>query len=243
MVFTIGICDDNPEQVQMLMKYLDNYHGEEKLKIVEANNPEDFLTKLQENKPQIVFLDIDLGATNGIQLGDEIRGIYEDCIIVYITAHEKYALDAFRVRAFHYLLKPLTKEKFHLVLDEVFNFFKKSQGTKPDKKISVQLKGEIIALNYNDIYYFEKIGHKIKIHTANRDIYFYSNFYSLLGDLDSESFVQCHQGYIANVDKIRGFRDRTLLMDGNIKMPVSRSFVENVKETLARSLFAGKEEV
>ncbi|MEN6326442.1 MAG: LytTR family DNA-binding domain-containing protein [Syntrophomonas sp.] len=242
MVFTIGICDDCPEQIELFIQYLNNYQNGDEFTIVKSTDPEDFLMKLEVNKPQLVFLDIDMGEMSGIQLGEKIKALYKDTIIVYITAYEKYALEAFRVRAFHYLLKPLTEEKFHYVLEEALRFIKKESANEPAKTFTVQTKGEIVCLNYSDILYFEKIGHRIKVHTVNRDIYYYGNLARLIEQIDANSFIQCHQGYIANVDKIRGFRDKTLFLNGNLQLPVSRSFAENVKEMLAGRLFAGKEE-
>jgi len=242
MTLTIGICDDYLEQVQLLLKYLDSCRDQNEFRIIEATEPQGFLMKMEADRPQLVFLDIDMGEMNGIQLGEKIKTLYEDTVIVYITAYEKYALEAFRVRAFHYLLKPLTKEKFNHVLEEAIQFIKRDRVPNQDKIFTVQVKGEIICLKYSEIYYFEKSGHKIKVHTQKCDIYYYSNLYGLLEEIDADSFIQCHQGYIVNVDKIRGFREKTLFLDGNLQLPVSRSYTENVKEMLAKRLFAGKEE-
>lgn len=78
IAFTIGIGYDNPEQVQLLMQYLNSFQGGDGFKIVEATEPEDFLKKLEENKPQQLFLDIDMGEISGIQLGlNEFDLIYE----------------------------------------------------------------------------------------------------------------------------------------------------------------------
>jgi len=114
---------------------------------------------------------------------------------------------------------------------------------KTDKKISIQNKGELLNLPYRDICYFEKIGHQIKIHMLFREVMYYNNFTSLLAGLDGDAFVQCHQGYIANVDKIRAFRDNTLFLDGNVQLPVSRTFAEQVKEVLKKHLFTGGEQL
>lgn len=240
MAFTIGICDDCPEQIEVLRQYVNRCLGDDEFKIVESTKPEVFLAKLDDNKPQLVFLDIDMGEMSGIELGDKIKTLYKDTIIVYITAHEKYALEAFRVRAFHYLLKPLTIEKFKLVLQEAVKAVKIINENRPVKILTVQTKGEIICLDYNDIVYFEKAGHRIKVHMENRDIYYYDNFINLLKEIDADLFIQSHQGYIANVDRIRGFRDNTLFLDNNLKLPVSRSFIENIKKTLVKKLFTEK---
>ncbi len=238
MAFIIGICDDSAEQVALLLKLLNGYSGNDSFEIVQSTRPAAFLAELEVKRPEIVLLDIDMGETNGIELGDQIKALYPDTVVIYITAHEKYALEAFRVRAFHYLLKPLTKEKFIQVMDEALEHIR-SKG--PEKIFSLQIKGEFLSILHSDIFYFEKIGHRIKIKTSEREIYYYGNLQELTEQLDGSSFLQCHQGYIVNADKIRSFREKTLFLEKGSELPVSRSYVGPVREALAKRLFAGRD--
>ncbi|HWR40837.1 MAG TPA: LytTR family DNA-binding domain-containing protein [Patescibacteria group bacterium] len=137
----------------------------------------------------------------------------------------------------------MTLERFRQVLSEALTHLQKEDVGKTEKTFFVQNKGEMLNLPYRDICYFEKIGHQIKIHMLYRDVYYYDNFSSLLAGLSGETFVQYHQGYIANVDKIRAFRDKTLYLDGGVQLPVSRSFAEQVREVLKKRLFTGREQL
>jgi len=237
MTYTVGVCDDSPEQVDLLVHYLKNYQGNDDFKIVRSTDPADFLPKLRQYPPHIVLLDIDMGDCNGIQLGGEIKELFCGAVVVYITAYEKYALEAFRVRAFNYLLKPLTRAKFNQMLEEAISFLRKEDSSKTEKTFTVQLKGEMLNFKYSEIVYFEKTGHRIKIHTQSGEFFFYDNLNSLLMRLDKNFFFQCHQGYIVNTGKIRAFRDKTLFLDGDLQIPVSRSFADKVKEVLTKRLF------
>ncbi len=239
MGYTIGICDDCAQQVALLAGFLRGCEDYGEFRVIHAIEPEAFFETLKTDRPDLVFLDVDMDGMSGIELGEKIRALYENTVIVYITGYEKYAFEAFRLRAFHYLLKPVTAERFRQVLSEALAYIQKEDAGKTEKNISIQNKGELLTLPYRDICYFEKIGHKIKIHTLFRELTYYDNFSSLLAGLDGDAFVQCHQGYIANADKIRAFRDNTLFLDGGIRLPVSRSFAEQVKEVLKRHLFTG----
>lgn len=241
MALVIGICDDSAEQVELLLKFLCDYPGNDGFKIVQSTQPKAFLAELEVKKPELILLDIDMGETNGIQLGEQIKALYPDAVVIYITAYEKYALEAFRVRAFHYLIKPLTKEKFIHVMDEALEYIRGRAVSGPEKSFSVQIKGEFISIPYSDIFYFEKIGHRIKIQTSEREIYYYGNVQELPEQLDGSSFLQCHQGYIVNMDKIRSFREKMLFLENKLELPVSRSYVEPVRDALAKRLFAGRE--
>jgi DNA-binding LytR/AlgR family response regulator len=243
MTYTIGICDDCIEQVDILVGFLHCCVEYGEFRVIHANKPEAFFETLKTDKPDLVFLDVDMGGMNGIALGEKIRKLYENTVLIYITGYQKYAFDAFQLRAFHYLLKPVTMGRFCQVLSEALTYIQKEDAGKIEKSFSVRNKSETLSLPYRDICYFEKIGHQIKIHALSRDIYYYDNFSSLLAGLDDDAFVRCHQGYIANADKIRAFRDKVLYLDGNVQLPVSRTFAEQVREVLEKKLFTGREQL
>jgi DNA-binding LytR/AlgR family response regulator len=241
MALTIGICDDCREQIELLRKYLRRLEDGAGLKVISSSDPEEFLAMLKTNQPDLVFLDVEMNAMDGIQLGEKIRAQYQSAIIIYITAYEAYALEAFRVRAFHYLLKPLSEERFIKAFQEAVASFKKSVPAKTgDKFFTVRKKAETIRIAYDDINYFEKIGHKIKVHTETGGIEFYGKFGKLLTEIDLEFFIRCHQGYIVNGAKIRGYRDKSLILAGNIRIPVGRFYIVNIKEMLENRLFDGE---
>jgi len=240
MEITIGICDDSPEQVALLAAYLKNHADGRAAHTVTETDPLRFLKGFEKTPPQLVFLDIDMGEMNGIRLGEAIKERCPDTLVVYITAYAQYACEAFGLRAFHYLLKPVTEEAFRSVLEEAFAYIERLRARDPVKTWSVRSKGEIVSLRYDQIRYFEKIGHRIRVHADAADFYYYGKFITLLGEIDSQFFAQCHQGYVVNIDKIRAFRDKTLFLEGGAKLPVSRTFTEHVKEVLSARLFAGR---
>jgi DNA-binding LytR/AlgR family response regulator len=240
MQVIIGICDDNLAQLELVSEFTARCLSGTAYSLICSTDPEDFLIRLKAAPPQVVLLDIDIPGMNGITLGKKIRLLYPGAVLIYITAHEEYAYEAYQVRAFHYLLKPLTLEKFRVVLTEALDSLKNEKPAEPERTFSVQLRGEMLRLPYSDILYFEKVGHKIKICTAARDIFYYGQLYDLLNTLEPSQFVRCHQGFIVNLDKIRSFKENTLFLDGNISLPVGKTYVDTVRSTLARYLFAGK---
>ncbi len=242
MILTVGICDDCSEHADLLEKYISGYQVENKLRIIKSTDPQRFLQIAQEEKLRLVFLDIDMNRMDGIELGKKIKAMDADTVIIYVTAHEKYALEAFRVRAFHYLVKPVTKEKVSAVLTEAMAFIRRTGRTDTGKVFTVRRKGETVSLRMDDIACFEKTGHKIRVHAAGRIEEYYDNFVRLIDLIDKDNFIQCHQGYIVNVTKIRAFRDKTLFLEGGLEVPVSRTFSEKVREALSKRLFAGKDE-
>lgn len=249
MEIIIGICDDSKEQINLIKKYLINYihlnqteFKQVDFRITTSVNPTAFLEKIKKKKLDMVFLDIDMAEMNGIELGEKIKEKYKETIIVYITAFEKYALEAFQVRAFHYLIKPLTKGKFENVWIEIFNLLKKNSDRRfKNKNYIVKKRDKTICLSYSDIYYFEKNAHKIKVYTSDRDITFYGSFKELLEEVDTDIFIKCHQGYIVNRYMIRAYKDNMITMASQEKIPVSRTNVSKIRQVIEDRLFSGED--
>ena len=237
---TVGICDDNAAHAAILSQYIRNSDNTDMLRILESHDPQGFLEIVRQTQTRLVFLDIDMDGISGIELGQRIKAMDQDAVIVYVTGHEKYALDAFRVRAFHYLLKPLTQDKVSAVLSEAIAQLQKSEPIKEEKTLTFARRGETVSLRMRDIACFEKVGHKIRVHMQGKTEEYYGNFTELMERIGSEGFLKCHQGYIVNADRIRALRDRTLFLDGGLQAPVSRTYAESVQKALAKRLFAGK---
>lgn len=244
-MITIGICDDSSEQVDILSRLIYKYFQESKdknsIRLMCATDPELFLKELEVVRPQILLLDIDMGSWDGIALGEQIKQSYPEVLIVYITGHSQYALEAFRVRAFHYILKPLTEVVFNKVFNEALHTLEIADAhkasTKLENRICIQRRGATDWVACSDIYYFEKVGHKVKVHTTSGIIDYPCSFKELLGRLEHDRFFQCHQGYIVNLDRLKAQYQKELLLDANYRIPVSRSFSKSVKEMLAKKLF------
>lgn len=240
MKLTAGICDDCAEHAALLEKYIRDYQSADSLRIVQSTNPLHFLDLVRNENPHFVLLDIDMNGMNGIELGERIKELNSNTIIIYVTAHEKYALEAFRVRAFHYLVKPITKDKVSAALTETLAFIKHNRRPEAEKMFVVQRKGDTVSLSMDHICYFEKTGHKIRVISVNGCEEYYGNFTKLIEQIGTDDFIRCHQGFIVNVAKIRALRDKTLFLCEGLHVPVSRTFMENVRKSLANRLFAGK---
>jgi DNA-binding LytR/AlgR family response regulator len=237
-MLTIGVCDDQPQQVQLLLRYLRDYMANAgEYRVVASSQPVEFFHSIETEKPDFVFLDVNMDDMDGIKLGEAIRVKYPDMILVYVTAYGQYAVDAFRVRAFHYLLKPIEREAFRVLLRDVLDRLSRAGDGAPEKHFSVRVKGEIARFSYSEILYFEKSGHCVVVHAQKRDISYYGNMQSLMEELDADVFVQCHQGYAVNLEKVRAFRDKKLKLDGGAEVPVSRSYADTVRSVLVKRLF------
>ena len=118
MINCIIVEDELPAREEL--KYFLNEEKEIKL-IAEFDNPLDTLTFLKNSTADVIFLDINMPDMNGISLGKIISKMCPDMKIIFITAYKDYAVDAFEIKAFDYLLKPYSESRIKSLLKSLVN--------------------------------------------------------------------------------------------------------------------------
>ena len=155
MINCIIVEDELPAREEL--KYFLNEEKEIKL-IAEFDNPLDTLTFLKNSTADVIFLDINMPDMNGISLGKIISKMCPDMKIIFITAYKDYAVDAFEIKAFDYLLKPYSESRIKSLLKSLINI--KSEVTTSIrnnnlKKITVNIGERLYVISLNDIDYIE----------------------------------------------------------------------------------------
>lgn len=249
MKYNILICDDEQTQIEIIKSYINKLRDEIKFHgdIFTANCAEELLNNLNNKDTQlfkeqdipIFFLDVEMDEMNGLELGKKLRKIYKQAVIVYVTGFMDYAIDAFEIRAFHYIIKPIGYDKFRELFLEIIEKVKELTYKKENEEIFVlETKESINKIPYKDIYYFEKSLHKIKAFCSEGSYEFYGSFKNLMHSLDMMYFTQCHQGYIINNRRISSYKDqRVYLKEMDRYIPVSKSCIKIVKDVLTKQLF------
>ena len=104
------ILDDEIIAIKMLEKLVSQY---ENLTIVKKiTTPSDLFAEIETAKPNLIFMDINLGGVSGIELAEKILEKHPNIKIVFVTAYSEYAVRAFELNAVDYLLKPVSKKRF-----------------------------------------------------------------------------------------------------------------------------------
>lgn len=239
MNLKIAICDDDNNQVQLTKTLIDSVELNIDYDVIVSNSGEELLNCEGLNKIDVVFLDIEMGGINGIQTASSIRDLNKEAIIVFITGFKDYVLDAYELNAYHYLIKPISKEKISNLMKGIIK--RKEEIEAYQEKIArftIKTKEQIIEIRYNEIYYFEKNLKSIVLHTREEKIKFRGTFIKLMDAVDSRYFQQCHQGFIVNKTKIIKYKDGFLsIRDIDIDIPVSRRYKDKVIRILENNLF------
>lgn len=238
MLTCVIVEDEFPTREEL--KYFLTKHKEISLE-KEFENPIDSLKYLQENKVDIIFLDINMPELDGMSLGKILTKLNPNIKIIFITAYRDYAAEAFEIKAFDYLLKPYSEKRITEVLNNL-TMIKDNSPTKEVEKINkvtVFLDEKMVVLSLDEIYYIEVSEKESLVYTQN-EIYTSKLKISKWEEiLPKNKFYRTHRAYIVNLDKIKEvepwFNGTFVLkiQDLKFKVPVSRNNIKEFKELLS----------
>lgn len=232
----ILIVDDEPlarEELRYLLEQNKLVTG-----IAEADSVESAQKELLQQNFDLIYLDIELGEESGFVLAKKLKEISRRPRIIFATAYNQYALDAFEVNAIDYILKPFDQKRVNQSLEKVASFISESTPISQDNqlisittddKTAIIKKADII-LVYVEAGYLNLVT-KQKTYKSRQTL---MHFASLL---EPQKFMQVHRSFIINIDEIvmaePSFNNTyQLTMSNQEKVPVARSYVNKMKSAL-----------
>jgi len=236
-------------QLEYLLKQYPEIHVQ-----ATFTDPVTALEKVNLYQPNLIFLDIKMPEINGLVVAEEIMQILPETYIVFVTAYDEYALNAFDYNAIDYILKPVTVKRIDRTIQKVVTNLsggklkptlasKLSKITQThdsgfNKIIGVEEEGKIILLNPCDVIMFTPRGHGAIIHTQNKTYYTKRSMNYWEERLAEYNFFRCHKSYLVNFDKIEKilpmFNNTYLLKVHNSpnEIPVSRNKAKELSKIL-----------
>ncbi len=222
-----AIIADDEEQLRRFLKDKLKSLWPELIISGEAGNGPDALELIEVHQPDIAFLDIRMPGFSGIRVAEKAAG---KCRVVFISAYDQYALQAFENEALDYIVKPVTDERLEKTirrlkkevadrssppvdLGKIIERLMAAIDTRKDADrlnwIKAQHGEGVRLISVNEIYYFKAEDKYTTVKTADSESLIRRSIKELAGDLDPGQFWQIHRGTIVNVKKIdrvtRGF--------------------------------------
>ncbi|MFA5152285.1 MAG: LytTR family DNA-binding domain-containing protein [Clostridia bacterium] len=209
----IFICEDNKQQLNSLIKIINNLilfeNYDMRIKVA-THDPYEILKVVEEsNYPCIYFIDIELGSSiNGIALSEKIRKYDSRGFIIFITTHDNMRPLTFqyKVEALDYIIKNNIKSIEQRISECLVNVLEKYlKATHEVVKIfHIDKEDRTIHIEYNQMFYIETsaTAHKVILHANDRQIEFYGNLDKIIKVLDKR-FCRCHKSFIVNKEKIK----------------------------------------
>jgi two-component system LytT family response regulator len=241
------IIDDEELARAVIIRYLEK-HPEVKL-VEECDNGFSGLKAINELKPDIVFLDIQMPKINGFEM---LELLDEKPQIIFSTAYDEFAIKAFEHSAVDYLLKPYSQKRFSEAVNkalakissgltaqhEIRNLQNKLEvAPEPLRRVVIKSGSKVIVLPTNEIHFLEASGDYVEIHTA-RDHYLKQKTMNYFEQhLDPETFIRVHRSYLVSIPQISKLEPYSkdsfvLLLKNGKEISVSKNGYKNLKERL-----------
>lgn len=191
------------------------------------SNGEEGVVAITTLKPDIVFLDIEMAGLNGI---DVLQALKEHApVCIFITSHPEFALEAFELCAFDYILKPLTEERFAKTILRVEEYLQTKRKATAYKMLfekdtlSFKEGHNQVRIPQEDIVYLEAMQDYTKIITRQKNYMALSPLSSFLTGLPQNRFIRVHRSYAVSLNKITELRHSEIICE-NATIPIGKTY-------------------
>lgn len=228
MELRIAVCDDAEEDRTYVSGLVKDWAAQagHQAEITAFSSAESFLFRYAEDKNwDILLLDIEMGAMDGVSLAKRVRKDNEAVQIVFVTGYSDYIAEGYEVAALHYLMKPLDENKLFSVLDRAAEKLQKNE-----KVLHLELSGEMVRLPVHHIRWAEVSGNYVTIH-ALQDYTVKMTLGQLEKELD-ERFFRVGRSAIVNLTQISRVTKGSIKLSVGDSIPLPRGAYEAVNRAI-----------
>jgi two-component system LytT family response regulator len=256
MTVRVVVADDEPIGRQRLIRLL---QAEPETEVVAAcADGEEAVVAIREHSPDVVLLDIQMPQLDGFEVVAAL-GEAQQPSVIFVTAHDQYALRAFEVRAFDYLLKPVEADRLRLAMDRATSTQQRSAQGSVTRRILTLLE-EINArergrgrdrlvvrtperaffLRADSVDWIEAAGKVVHLHVGRTVHALRESMAELEQELDPTRFVRVSRSVIVNLDRIQEIQpwfqgDYVLILADGTRLTSTRGYRDNMRKLLGRS--------
>jgi two-component system LytT family response regulator len=248
MPFTTLIVDDEPlarEGLRMLLST-----DPEIAAILEARNGREAVAAIRNSRPDLVFLDVQMPEMDGFEVVREV-GAERMPPAVFVTAHDRFAIQAFEINAIDYLLKPVTEERFAQALARAKTRLYSSPGDDASrqiicllealatprrslKRLAVRSSGKTVFVDLEDVDWMEAAENYVQLHTGRANYLLHVAMNTLERSLDPEIFLRIHRSIIVNISRIKELQpgahgEYVITLDSGVRLQSGRTYSEKLK--------------
>lgn len=243
----IAVCDDRADQLALVCALAKAYFAARQkwqVEISQFDNSLLFLESLDKSGGcDIALLDVCMPGILGTAVAKEIRARHDKTEIIFLTTSDEYAVDAFAVRAAHYLLKPFSQTEFDEAMDRAVVRFDRGLV----KNIVIKPEGGGARMvDINEILYVESLGHLLTAYTTwGSCTEGQRSLTRLFGELEALSpgqFIVPYKGYIVNQKAIQVLEPEQIILLGGQRIPIPKRGFRELQNAYFDYLFTQKKE-
>lgn len=232
---TVLVIDDERPALDELTFLLER--DERVASVLASDSATEALRILQDLDVDAVFLDIQMPGLSGLELAEVLSRFKDPPAVVFVTAHEKHAVDAFDLHAVDYVLKPVRAERLAEAVRRVVSGTER-RAAPEDTQIPVERGGVTRFVDRGEISYVEAHGDYARLHTRTGDAYLVRIPLSTLEDeWRSAGFHRIHRSLLvalSHIDELRTESGRCTVLVGATELPVARRHTRELRDVLVR---------
>jgi DNA-binding LytR/AlgR family response regulator len=235
----IAVCDDDSQELERISALIDTYKRESKVPLTYKTfrSATELISSMGSSDYDILLLDILMPGINGMQAAHEIRAFDAGVKIAFLTSSPEFAVESYAVKAYDYILKPVSKDKLFSILDAVI-----AEELKPLEGLTVKTQSGITRILFSRLAFVEIMNKKLYFHLADGSVREVSaSLASFEEDLLARAeFVKVHRSYIVNLWQVGELGSKELITHAGKTVPISRLLYGKVREAYMRHLFLEK---
>jgi DNA-binding LytR/AlgR family response regulator len=217
-----AICDDDKKICSQVENILLDYSNRNclKLQVDLFFSGESLLSYItQGHSYDLVYLDIEMGVINGVEVGRQIREVIKDYStqIVYISGKDGYDRQLFDVQPLHFIPKPIQAS---IVINDLKLAMERAK--KANVFFQYHKLHDVYNISVNDIIYFESQNREIKIVSTRGEDSFYGNLEGIELKVAEHQFLRIHRSFLINYNHVAILRYSEVVMSNDLTLPISR---------------------
>lgn len=228
MKYKVAICDDSDADRRYIMDMVRSWASAagHEVQIDGFPSAESFLFRYAgESDYDILLLDIEMGAMDGVTMAKELRKSNDTVQIIFITGYSDYISEGYEVAALHYLMKPVNEEKLCLVLDRAAE-----KLAKNERILNFEVSGEMVRVPIYQIRYADVLGNYVTVH-ALTDVTVKMTLGELEKQLD-ERFYRVGRSALVNLTQISRVTRAEIRLNDGTAIPLPRGAYEGVNRAI-----------
>lgn len=227
------IVEDEVLAQQVIQSHLAKTEGFEL--VGTCNNAAEASVLLKEKEVDLIFLDIQLPGTTGLNF---LRTLQNPPLVVLTTAYAEYALESYEFNVIDYLLKPISFTRFTQAIDKI----KSGRLYQPDTKVEedpfrdhifIKANSKFFKVNFNEIVYIQSMKDYLKIHTTQYNLVTYQTLTDIEKMLPPWQFMRVHKSYIVSITFIKSIYGNSIEVDKDV-IPIGNSYKDAVMGLVGR---------
>ena len=228
MITAIAIDDEPPA-----LKVIESFCGQiDTIDLQKTfTQPNEALKFLHKFPVDLLFLDVQMPSLSGIELYKMLK---QETMVIFTTAHSKFAVEGFNLNAVDYLLKPFTFERFQQAVNKAtdfYNYTRQSDKTQ-EQYLFIRADYKLMKVKISDILYIEGLNDYIKIHITNqKTIVTRMTMKTIQEKLPSKEFIRVHRSFIVPFSKIDSLKSKSIFIAGK-EIPIGGIYEENILKLL-----------